>query len=296
MMTAAASAISVALGIYPHTAPVLDAAGPRFAFKTVSPINRAFAPMAREGHYDVCEMALMTFLQARAYGKPLVLLPLVVAARFQEGALLCRAGDATIRSPDDLRGKRVGVRAYSQTTGVWVRGVLGDEYGLACEDVRWITFEGAHVSEYKDPPWTMRAPMGSDMLSMLRDKQLDAVIVGNEVPDDPGLRTVFPDLEAAALQFRVRHGFMPVNHLVVVREATLSRDPRAIAAFVQALMIGYRGRADLSVGCDALAPAVTLALRYMAEQRLLPHLLTVDRVWDGLPPGLRQPMLELSCD
>ena len=189
---AALPTISVALGDYPHTQAVRACAGPA-VFAAVSPISRAFAPMIRDGRYDVSEMALMTFLQARAYGKTLVLLPIAVAARFQEGALLCRAGDAAIRGPSDLRGKRVGVRAYSQTTGVWIRGVLAEEHGPDCGDVQWVTFEGAHVAEYADPPWAERAAAGADMLRMLQDGQLDAAIFGNDVPDDPGLRTVFPD-------------------------------------------------------------------------------------------------------
>ena len=96
-------------------------------------INRAFAPMVREQLFDVSEMAIATFLQAKAYGKPLVLLPVVLAARFQESALLCRA-DSDIRRPADLVGRRVGVRAYSQTTGVWLRGILADAYGVRPHD------------------------------------------------------------------------------------------------------------------------------------------------------------------
>ena len=284
------SALSVAIGAYPHTARLRETAGPQFAFADVRPINRAFAPMVREERYDICEMALMTFLQARAYGRSLVLLPVALAARFQEGALLCRAGDATIRGPADLRGRRVGARAYSQTTGVWARGVLADDYAVACQDIRWTTFEDAHVPEYRDPPWVERATPGSDMLDMLRDGRLDAVVVGNDVPDDPGLRTVFPDPEAAAARFGSRHGFMPVNHLVVVRRAALAQDPQAIATFIQSLLSGFHGRADLPVGCDALAPAVALALRYMAEQHLLPGPLTADEAWEGLPPALRSPV------
>ncbi len=283
------AALSVAIGAYPNTARLRETAGPQFTFADVRPINQAFAPMVREERYDICEMALMTFLQARAYGRSLALLPVAVAARFQEGALLCRADDATIRGPFDLRGKRVGARAYSQTTGVWVRGVLADDYTVACQDVRWITFEDAHVPEYRDPPWVERATPGSDMLAMLRDGRLDAVIVGNDVPDDPGLRTVFPDPEAAATRFGSRHGFMPVNHLIVVRKVALSH-PQAIAAFIQALLSGFHGRADLPVGCDALTPAVALALRYMAEQQLLPRPLTADEAWEGLPPALRSPV------
>src|SRR5215207_11162798 len=107
------------------------------------------APMVREQRFDVSEIAIATFLQAKAHGKPLVLLPVVLAARFQQSALLCRA-DRDIRGPGDLAGRRVGVRAYSQTTGVWLRGILADAYGVPPEEVRWITFEDAHVAEVRD--------------------------------------------------------------------------------------------------------------------------------------------------
>lgn len=123
---------------------------------------------------------------------------------------------------------------------------------------------------------------------MLHDGQVDAVIVGNDVPDDPGLRTVFPD-PAAAARFRARHGFMPVNHLVVVRAALLSQAPQVVASFAGSLLDGYGGRADLPVGCAALEPVVRLALRYMAEQRLLPRPLAMHEVWEGLPPSLSHP-------
>jgi len=156
-------------------------------------INRAFAPMVRDQRFDVSEIAIATFLQARAYRKPLVLLPVVLAARFQQSALLCRV-DSAIRGPGELAGCRVGVRAYSQTTGVWLRGILSDSYGLRPEEIRWITFEDAHVPEYRDPPWTERALPGKDMLAMLHEGELDAIIVGNDLPDDPALRPVFPIL------------------------------------------------------------------------------------------------------
>ena len=95
--------------------------------------------MVRGQLFDVSELAIVTFLQARAYGKPLVLLPVVLAARL-ESALLCRA-DSDIRGPHDLVGRRVGIRAYSQTTGVWLRGVLADAHGVRPHDMRWITLE-----------------------------------------------------------------------------------------------------------------------------------------------------------
>src|SRR5215210_2054040 len=183
--------LRTAIGRYPHTSALRDGRVSSdltaLDLDEIAPINRAFAPMVREGRFDVSEMAIATFLQAKAHGKPLVLLPVVMAARFQQSALLCRA-DGDIRGPGDLVGRRVGVRAYSQTTGVWLRGILADEHGVRPEAVRWVTFEDAHVAEYRDPPFAERAPPGSDLVAMLCHGELDAIIVGNEVPNDPSLR------------------------------------------------------------------------------------------------------------
>src|SRR5579872_4994392 len=132
--------LSCAIGDYPHIKPLKSGAvaSPlvKLDFAAITPINRAFAPMVRELKFDVSEMAIGTFIQAKAYGKMLALLPVVTLARFQESAMLCRA-DSTIRAPEDLKGRRVGVRAYSQTTGLWLRGTLADDYGIAPESIDW---------------------------------------------------------------------------------------------------------------------------------------------------------------
>jgi 4,5-dihydroxyphthalate decarboxylase len=279
--------LSAALGRYPGVEALrsgrIRSERVRLAFADIPTINRAFAPMVREERFDVCEMAIATFLQARAYRKPLVLLPVVMAQRFQQAALLCRTNSDVTAA--HLSGRRIGVRAYSQTTGMWLRGILAEEYGLRAEEVRWTIFEDAHVGEYRDPPWCERAPPGADMLAMLRDGALDAVVVGNDVPDDPGLRPAFPDLQASVRQFRERHGFVPVNHMVVVRRELAETDP----ALVTELMRMFReaqlasGDTDRPFGRDALGPALELALRYAQEQHLLPCPLTPDEVWDGLP-------------
>ena len=287
--------LRTAIGQYPHTSALRDG---RISsnlvtldFADIATINRAFAPMVREQRFDVSEMAIATFLQAKAFGKPLVLLPVVLAARSQHSALLCRA-DSDIRGPHDLAGRRVGVRAYSQTTGVWLRGMLADAFGVRPEQVRWITFEDAHVAEYQDPPWAERAPPGKELLAMLRHRELDAVIVGNDVPNDPTLRTVFPDPEAAAECFWHEHGFVPVNHLVTVRAEIARSRPDVIFELVRlfrdakATAPPRRDSRD-PYPCErkALAPAVELALRYAVDQGLLPHRLDAANVWEGLPPA-----------
>ena len=285
-----APTLRTALGAYGHTEPLRSGAvassSLRLDFVAVSPISRAFAPMVREARFDVCEMAIATVLQARAYGKPLVLLPVTMAARFQEGALLCRTNGA-VAGPADLAGRRVGVRAYSQTTGMWLRGILREDHGVRSEDVRWVTFEGAHVAEYQDPPWATRAPPGHDMLAMLHAGELDAAVFGNDIPDDPALRPVFPDPAAAGEVFWRKNGFVPVNHLVTVSRTLADTRPDLVAELLRmfraARPVGRASRAALPMGRAALQPAIDLALRYSAEQGLLPKPFAADAVWDGLP-------------
>ena len=293
--------IRIAVGTYKHTAALksgrIKSSKLCLEFADVSPINRAFARMVREESFDVCEMAIATFLQAKAYGKPLVLLPVTLAARFQEGALLCRVADNAIRGPADLVGCRIGVRAYSQTTGMWLRGILAKDYGVQPDEVRWVTFEDAHVAEYRDPSWAERAAAGTDMLAMLRAAELDAVVAGNDMPDDVHLRTVFPDPAEAGEAFQRRHGFVPVNHMVTVRRELAESRPDVISELLRMFRDAAAasspqdgGHAPLPMGRVALQPAIDLALHYSAEQGLLPRHLGAEEVWEGLPdkgwPGL----------
>jgi 4,5-dihydroxyphthalate decarboxylase len=192
-----------AIGRYKHTEALFE--DPLLRIETFPVINRAFAPMVRAQRFDISEMAIATFLMARAAGSDLVLLPVVLAARFQNGAFLRRAAHEF--GPGDLKGRRIGVRAYSQTTGLWVRGSLQEEYGLRPNEVCWVTFEGAHVA-FRDPAWVERAPPASEMLGMLRAGSLDAAIFGNHVPFATDLATVFPAPTAAGRSFLARHGFM----------------------------------------------------------------------------------------
>ena len=289
---AGAPVLRAALGPYKHMQALKSGAvfsrKLRLDFVDVSPISRAFAPMVRELRFDLCEMAIATFLQAKAYGKPLVLLPVTMAARFQETALLCRADSAI--GPGDLAGRRIGVRAYSQTTGMWLRGILAEGYGLRPEQARWITFEDAHVAEYRNPPWAERAPPGKELLPMLRAGEIDAAIVGNDAPDDPRFRTIFPDPVAAGEAFRRRHGFVPVNHLVTMRRDLADARPD-LAAELVAMFKQAKGAAGLAAAQEAalpmtrvaLRPAVALALRYATEQGLLPRRLSEEEAWEGLP-------------
>jgi 4,5-dihydroxyphthalate decarboxylase len=186
--------------------------------------------------------------------------------------------------PRDAAGDR------HDTTGMWLRGILPDEYGVRPESMRWLTFEDAYVAEAEDPPWAERAPAGQDLLAMLRAGELDAVIVGNDVPDDTNLRTVFPDPAAAGAAFLRRHGFVPVNHMVVVRRELADGGPDLLVELLRLFQDAKAAaplRDDkvdpLPAGRVASRPAIELASRYAYEQGLLPRPLDADEVWEGLP-------------
>jgi 4,5-dihydroxyphthalate decarboxylase len=279
-------ALRTALGRYPHTGALLSGAekSPAFelAFEDLPTANRAFAPMVREGRFDVSEMAIGTFLQALAYRKPLVLLPVTIVARFQEPALICRT-DSTIHGPQDLAGRRVGIRSYSQTTALWLRGTLQEAHGVAPDQIDWVTFEGAHVAEVQDPAWVRRAPEGAALLDMLKNGALDAVIMGNDLPDSPEFRPVFPDPTAASEAFFQRHGFVPVNHLVTVRRDIADSQPDIVVGLMRLFRSAFGGVPNLPMGRAALAPAIALAIRYATAQGLLPRALSPREIWTGLP-------------
>jgi 4,5-dihydroxyphthalate decarboxylase len=281
-------ALRTVLGNYPHTLPLkrgeIPAGTVRLDFVDVKPTHLAFKPMVRELAYDVCEMAIVTFLMAKAYGKPLALLPAVMLGRFQHHCMLYNADRGPL-SPQTLAGRRVGVRAYSQTTGVWLRGILANDYGVNLDSVRWVTFEDAHVAEYRDPPQIERGAAGKDLTDMLVAGKIDAAIYGAELPADPRLKSVIPEPEAAAQAWYRKHGVTPVNHLVTVRTDLLRSQPRAVAE-VYRLLAAAKRAAPAPAGVDpapfgiaANRPALELIVDYCFQQRMIPRRVGVDELF-----------------
>ncbi len=258
-----------------------------FDFADVKVANTAFKPMVREARYDLGELAIVTYLQAKAYGKPYALLPATVVGRGQHHTIFYNAARDELR-PQDLVGRRVGVRAYSQTTGVWLRGILADDYGVESDRVQWVTFEDPHVAEYSDPPGVERAPAGKKILDMLVDGELDAAILGDKAPDDPNIRHLIPDPHKAAADWARRRGTVPVNHLVVVRDTLCRTRPDAIREiyrlFAESKAAGAKpaeaGPDPLPFGLPALRSALTTIIDYSARQGLIPRRFAVDELFD----------------
>src|ERR1700692_4850424 len=201
-----------------------------FDFAEYSPTNKGFKPMVREAAFDVSEMAIVTYLMAKSFNKPMLLLPDVVVARFQHAHALYNAKSGTL-TPVDLNGKRVGIRSFTTTTGAWLRGILANDYGVDLNSIDWVTFEDAHVAEFRDT--TARAPAGKEIVQMLLDGELDAA--RGEKVDRPGLRPLFPDAAAEEHAWFAKHGVLPINHMVVV-SASLSKNHPEIVREVSRLL------------------------------------------------------------
>lgn len=274
--------LSIALRDYPHTRPLLDGTipvdGRAVDYVEVEPINRAFAPMVRELRYDVCELAIATLFQAVEAGVPVVALPLVLHGNFHHRSLW-GWGEQQLR-PQDLRGRRVGVRAYSQTTGMWVRGVLSDSYGVAAQDVTWVTTEGPHVESYQEPANVERTD--ARLVEALRRGEVEAVVMGTRSVDhEPGLVPLVPDWQEQQQAALATHGWVPINHLAVVRRDLLEDDPDAVAAVYRALAAGVeharpgepqgttRERVVDHGITDRLIATLDTAIRYAREQEVI---------------------------
>jgi 4,5-dihydroxyphthalate decarboxylase len=282
--------LDACFGNYPHTR-ALKSGGIKsdrltLRFTEVDPINRAFRMMVREQKFDVCEMAIISYLQARAYGKPLMLMPATMMGRFQHGTMLYNSERGTLR-PQNLSGRRVGVRAFSQTTGVWMRGILAKDYGVDLGKVKWVTFEDAHVSELADPPGVERV-VGKDITKMLLEGELDAAIFGGVMPSDPRLQSVIADPEAAAKEWYRRHGTVPVNHMVVFKAPLSKSDPDAVREIFRMLLESKKaaglpkaGAIDtIPFGFDAVKSALEIMCSYAFELKLIPRQYAAEELFD----------------
>ena len=213
------------LGTHPCTAALKDGSvrSDKVAldFVDYSPTHKGFKPMIREQAFDVSEMAIVTYLMAKSFAKPMVLLPSVVVARFQHPYAVYRAELGDLK-PGDLKGKRVGIRSFTTTTGAWLRGILANDYGVGLNAIDWVTFEDAHVAEFRDT--TKRAPAGKEIIQMLLDGDLDAVL--GEKVERPGLKPLFTEGDEKA--WAAKHKILPINHMVVVSEKLSREQPDAV--------------------------------------------------------------------
>ena len=265
--------LKIAVASYGHTAALKDGSvrieGVAPDFVEVAPIVAAYRRMVRDLAFDVCEMAPTTYLIARARGAPFIGLPIFLMRRFHHSGFVVRP-DAGIREPRGLEGKRVGVRAYSVTTGVWTRGIFVNEYGLDSGKVTWVVDDEEHVTSLKLPPNVIHAPRGRSLAGMMASGELQAGFTGNAgigragppvagweqsgPSDAASYPELIPDAAKAEAAWFARTGIYPIHGMVVVKTEVLARHPRIARSLFNAFLEAKNVYLRRLIGGEADAP------------------------------------------
>lgn len=271
-------------GRIPSSLVGLDFCGPKTA-------HDGFKDMLRRNAYDAGELAIVTYLQAKIYGKPWVLLPVPIHGRFQHHCIGYNIEYGALK-PKDIEGRKVGVRTYAQTTGLWVRGILQHEYGVDLDKVTWLTIGESHLAEYHDPANCQQLPKGSRIDQMMLNGELAAAILGVDMPKDPRVRTLVPDPHAAAQEWYRREGVVPINHLFVVHQDLSKRRPDVVREIYR-LLAESRAQAPAAVvaalpplGFEANRKGIGMAIDWALEQKIIPRRLSVEELFDDVTASL----------
>jgi 4,5-dihydroxyphthalate decarboxylase len=194
-----------------------------FDFEEVDPLIAAFRRMVRGLEFDICEMAITTYVCAKAHGKRMTAVPVFLVRAFHHGAILVNS-KAGIGRPKDLEGKKVGVnRGYTVTTGVWARSILQEEHGVDLSKITWVLSGDEHVAEYRPPANVVPIEPGKKMGDMLASGELAAAI-GVEATS-PDVKPLIPNALDAGLAALRRNGHYPINHLVVIKDELIAKYP-----------------------------------------------------------------------
>ena len=214
--------LRTAIGNYGHTILLKDGSVTSDMFDMehieVSPVTSIFRRMVRGLEFDVAEMALSTYMCARAHGKQFTGIPVFLTRAFYHGGLVVNTRSG-IKSPKDLEGKRVGLRSYTLTPGVWTRGILKTEYDVDLDAVTWVLSGDEHVAEFVAPS-NVVSSANSDLGAMLLSGEVDAAIGAGAV-DSPDIQPLFSEPDALDAAWHKKTGVYPISHMLVVKNSEL---------------------------------------------------------------------------
>ncbi len=148
-----------------------------------------------------------------------------------------------------------------------------------------MTFEDAHVAEFRDT--TRRAPKGKEIIQMLLDGELDAVL--GEKVDHPDLKPLFPEAAAEEKSWFAKHGVLPINHMVVVSEKLSRTQPDEVREIFR-LLQESAARAHVAspqFSAEEMRRSLQLIIQYTSQQGLIPRAYAVDELFDDLTQTLR---------
>jgi 4,5-dihydroxyphthalate decarboxylase len=289
--------LSALLGTYPKTIGIksgtIQIDGAELDIAPIDDAMQGFKTAVGELKYDICELALSTFLQARSVGKPFLLLPYVMNGKFHHGSLLRRTDNPLKAS--DLNGRRVAMRSFSQTTPTWVRGFLMDDHGIKVDQVKWLVKGGGHVAEAKDPSWVSRMEGDKDLVQALIDGDVDAILFSAKPKGEDRVTTVLDDPKAAAQAWGAKYRAVPINHMVTIRQELADSRPDIVRALYKALIASrVAAEGEPKPGEQVLEPhgfvnvqnALAIGIRYAVAQGLIPKAFTTDELYGSVRDAL----------
>ena len=260
----------------------VKADGFELEFEEIPVLVQAFRRMVRGLEFDVCEMALTTYLCAKEHGVKFTGIPVFLVRAFHHGAILHNINQP-VNNPRDLEGKRVGVhRGYTVTTGVWARSVLQNEYGVDLKKITWVLSGDEHVQAYQPPPNVVPVEQGQDIEEMLVAGELTAAV--NIKPEHPEIQPLIADPLEAGIAAYKRNGHYPINHLIVIRDEILEQYPDVAVSIFNAFAESKR------LYMERLLAGTLDKITDMDELYLRLHGMGTDPLPYGIQPNL--PMLD----
>jgi 4,5-dihydroxyphthalate decarboxylase len=186
--------------------------------------------MVRDAEFDACEFSIGTYLMIHERDDPEVIaIPAFPHRRFRHGYIFVNTGRG-IREPKDLDGRRVGIRTWQTSAGVWARGILQDDHGVDLRSITWVAQDEEDIPLPEGHGYRIeRVPEGQSVTDMLVEGELDALIYP-DMPDavrrgDPRVARLFPDPRAAEIDWYGRTGFFPIMHTVLLRRSIAEAHP-----------------------------------------------------------------------
>ena len=268
--------LTVACADYDRTRPIIDGRVP------IEGCNASIYCLTHEdmfvraltsAEFDATELSFSRFvLNVAQQTTPYIGVPVFLSRSFRHSAIYIRT-DRSIREPADLKGKRIGVRDYTNTASLVARGMLEDSYGISASDMRWIVGDVDHAERAEirlpqlAPGFDVRAAEVGQLLSaMLADGELDGLIDFQPprcfVDGNPAIGRLFPDHQSAERDYFERSRIFPIMHVLVLRREIAERE----GWVAESLYRAFAKAKDMAVA-DLWSPgALKISLPWVSEE------------------------------
>ena len=259
---------------YDRTRPLIDGRvkpeGIDLAIDLMRP-QQAFAKLLEPSDYAVAEMSFSSYIGLAAQADcPMVAIPVMLSKMFRHDCIYVRR-DAGIKTPADLRGKRVGTIRYASTGIVYIKGFLEHDYGVRAEDIHWF------IGGLEEPVKSVRppnAPHDVQVTLVPETRTLDELMAAGEIDamlvlqlppsflrGEPHIARLFPDFKQVEIDYYRRTGIFPVMHTVAIRRSVYDKDPWV----AQSLYDAFLGARDIALHGLYDTDALHLTLPFLIE-------------------------------